>query len=84
MSRYDFDQLLKMWGQDKLTTEQAIGQILQHLQGIAERVGKMEIFVAERQTEAKAMPVKVNAKPKKTKRRKKKQAEGSKNVNLSS
>ena len=52
MSRYDFDQLIKMWGQDKLTTEQAIGQILQHLQGVVDRLGKMELFVEEKRMEA--------------------------------
>lgn len=47
MSTYDLDEMVKRWGQDKLTMEQAIGQILQHLQGIIERLGKVERLVEE-------------------------------------
>ncbi|MEM7111293.1 MAG: hypothetical protein AAF614_02600 [Chloroflexota bacterium] len=64
MSRYDFDQLIKRWGQDKLTTEQAIGHILQHLQGIMERLGKVELFIEEKRSETVEKPKK-KGKPKK-------------------
>ena len=65
MSRYDFDQLIKRWGQDKLTTEQAIGQILQHLQGIVERLGKVELLVEEKRLETVEMPKKKGKQKKK-------------------
>jgi len=42
MSRYDTTQLVKMWAQETLTSEQAIGQILQHLQALEERIKRVE------------------------------------------
>lgn len=42
MSKYEVNALLSMWAQDKLTVEQAVGQILQHLQALLGRVGQVE------------------------------------------
>lgn len=42
MSAYPFDELLRLWAQGKLTTEQAVGQILQHVQELQKRVGRLE------------------------------------------
>lgn len=42
MSAYPFDELLRLWAQGKLTTEQAVGQILQHVQELQKRVGQLE------------------------------------------
>lgn len=42
MSTYDFSQLVKHWGMESITSEQAIGQILLHLQSLRERVGVLE------------------------------------------
>ena len=33
MSAYDLNQLLRLWTADKLTAEQAVGQIIQQVQG---------------------------------------------------
>lgn len=45
MSTYDFSQLVKLWGLESITSEQAIGQILQHLQSVRERVTVLEKIV---------------------------------------
>lgn len=42
MSTYDFSQLVKHWGMESITSEQAIGQILLHLQSLRERVVVLE------------------------------------------
>jgi hypothetical protein len=42
MSRYDLEQLIKLWAQEQTTPEQAIGQILLHLRDLVERIGKLE------------------------------------------
>lgn len=42
MAAYELDELIKRWAADKLTTEQAIGQILQQLQALSIRVGELE------------------------------------------
>jgi hypothetical protein len=42
MSKYEMNTILSMWAQDKLTVEQAVGQILQHLQALLGRVGQVE------------------------------------------
>ena len=42
MSSYDFDQLLQLWAAEKLTNEQAIGQILLQIQALAKRIGDLE------------------------------------------
>ncbi len=42
MSVYDLKVVVKKWEKGDLTTEQAIGQILQHLQALSGRVGALE------------------------------------------
>lgn len=42
MSGYELPQIIQMWERDKLTTEQAIGQILLHIQALSGRVGELE------------------------------------------
>jgi hypothetical protein len=42
MSAYDLNQLLRLWTADKLTAEQAIGQIIQQIQSLSERVNELE------------------------------------------
>jgi len=42
MSTYDFPQLIKHWGMESITSEQAIGQILLHIQSLRERVNILE------------------------------------------
>ena len=42
MSQYNLQQFVKLWAQERLTTEQAIGQILLHLQELAERLKAIE------------------------------------------
>jgi hypothetical protein len=42
MSAYDLNQLLRLWTADKLTAEQAIGQIIQQIQALSERVNELE------------------------------------------
>lgn len=42
MASYDLQQLIKLWEQEKLTTEQAIGQILLQLKALSERTGVLE------------------------------------------
>lgn len=42
MAAYSLDELMKRWTADKLTTEQAIGQLLQQVQLLSDRVGELE------------------------------------------
>ncbi|MCA9957805.1 MAG: hypothetical protein KC413_05450 [Anaerolineales bacterium] len=42
MSSYDLKQLVTMWQREKLTPEQAIGQVLLHLEVLAARLGELE------------------------------------------
>ena len=42
MSGYDIPQLIRLWEQEKLTTEQAVGQLLLQVQNISRRVGRVE------------------------------------------
>ena len=42
MSKYDLQQLVTMWQKEKITTEQAIGQLLLHFQALVARVGTIE------------------------------------------
>lgn len=57
MSTYDLDEMIKRWAQDKLTTEQAVGQILLYLQGVVQRLGKIERFAEAQRTVEKPKPV---------------------------
>lgn len=47
MNRYELSQIIQMWERDKLTTEQAIGQILLHIQALSRRVGELERWQEE-------------------------------------
>ena len=42
MSQYNLQQFIKLWAQEKITTEQAIGQILLQIQELTERVKQVE------------------------------------------
>lgn len=42
MGIYQLEIVMKMWQQGTLTTEQAVGQILQHMAALSERIGKLE------------------------------------------
>ena len=42
MSVYDLQHIIKLWERDKLTTEQAVGQIILHLQSLSKRVNALE------------------------------------------
>ena len=43
MSRYDLKELVRKWAREEMTAEQAIGQILQQLQELADKIQKLEI-----------------------------------------
>lgn len=42
MGTYGLDEIIKRWRQGELTAEQAIGQILQMLQTVSQRLGNLE------------------------------------------
>lgn len=42
MSRYNLQELVSMWARDRLTTEQAMGQVLLHIEHLSKRVGEVE------------------------------------------
>jgi hypothetical protein len=42
MSQYSLPQFIKLWAQEKITTEQAVGQILLQIQELTERVKQVE------------------------------------------
>ena len=48
MNPYELKQIIKMWEQETLTAEQAIGQILLHLQTIGQRLGQLEQRLEQR------------------------------------
>ena len=48
MNPYELKQVIKMWEQETLTAEQAIGQILLHLQSIGQRLGQLEQRIEQR------------------------------------
>lgn len=51
MSTYDFSHLVKLWSLESITSEQAIGQILLHLQSVLDRVQILERQVPEQEEE---------------------------------
>lgn len=64
MSKYEVNTILSMWAQDKLTVEQAVGQILQHLQALLGRLGQVEKQVEQlRRQEERGVVVPIVAKP---------------------
>ena len=42
MNTYDISQIIKMWEHVEITQEQAIGQIMLHLQQLGQRVTQLE------------------------------------------
>ena len=42
MSTYELPELLKRWKQEQLTIEQLLGQLLQHLVALEQRVSQVE------------------------------------------
>lgn len=42
MTPHDLSILIRLWEQERVTTEQVIGQLLLHLLGLTERVTKLE------------------------------------------
>jgi len=42
MSRYDLQQLISMWARERLTAEQAMGQVLLLLENLSQRLGEVE------------------------------------------
>ena len=42
MGTYSLDEIIKRWRRGELTAEQAIGQILQMIQSLSQRVGNLE------------------------------------------
>ncbi len=42
MGAYSLDEIMKRWRKGELTADQAIGQILQLLQTVSQRVGNLE------------------------------------------
>ncbi|MCP4427000.1 MAG: hypothetical protein GY803_21120 [Chloroflexi bacterium] len=42
MGTYSLDEIMKRWQMGKITAEQAIGQILQLIQNLSQRVGQLE------------------------------------------
>ena len=64
MSKYEVNTILSMWAQDKLTVEQAVGQILQHLQALLGRIGQIEKQVEQlRRQEERGVVVPIVSKP---------------------
>jgi flagellar biosynthesis chaperone FliJ len=56
MGTYRLEQVIQMWETEKLTTEQAIGQILLHLQTLAQQVRELEHKMQERAGRKPAPP----------------------------
>lgn len=42
MNGHTLDEVIKRWGREEITTEQAIGQILLLIKGLSDRVGNLE------------------------------------------
>jgi hypothetical protein len=59
MSAYDLDTIVKKWGREELTTEQAIGQILLLLQTVSYRVGRLEVAQENNRKQDKLLRKKV-------------------------
>ncbi|MFN8486140.1 MAG: hypothetical protein U0350_01030 [Caldilineaceae bacterium] len=56
MSKYDFEELVKMWALEQLTAEQAIGQMLLQLRELLERVNRLERALRLRPSDATPGP----------------------------
>lgn len=42
MSHYEIEEIITRWAKSELTAEQAVGQILLHLQSLSRRLGQVE------------------------------------------
>ena len=42
MSKYNVEEIIKLWATEQITVDQAIGQILLHLQALTKRVLELE------------------------------------------
>ena len=42
MNRYDISQIIKMWERMEITVDQAIGQLLLHVQHLSQKLTTME------------------------------------------
>lgn len=42
MSKYNIEDLVRLWATEKLTPEQAMGQVLLHLRELLDRIEKVE------------------------------------------
>lgn len=42
MKRYEIEQLIKLWAQEQLTVDQAIGQLLLHIKALTEQLAQLE------------------------------------------
>lgn len=51
MSTYDYSHLIKLWSLGSITSEQAIGQILLHVQALRDRVQILERVVPQQELE---------------------------------
>lgn len=49
MSQYNLQQFIKLWAREQLTSEQAIGQILLHLQDLTQRMKDVEVRIRTNQ-----------------------------------
>ena len=61
MAAYSLDTLLKRWGLSQLTTEQAIGQILQILHDLEPRVKRLEQAIPVKAKRRRGRPPKTSS-----------------------
>ena len=56
MGMYSLDEVMKRWRKGELTAEQAIGQVLQMIQNLSQRVGNLEhrVEAQRKQSEGKS------------------------------
>lgn len=52
MGTYSLDEVIKRWRKGELTAEQAIGQILQMIQSLSQRVGNLEHRVEDQRKQS--------------------------------
>jgi hypothetical protein len=46
MSAYELETIVAKWEKGAITTEQTVGQILLHIQGLSQRIGNVEKHLA--------------------------------------
>jgi hypothetical protein len=54
MSHYEIEEIITRWAKSELTAEQAIGQILLHLQSLSRRMGQIEKRLTRRRNDGPA------------------------------